>query len=118
MATLLAAETTAERPCIAGVVCLGYPFHPPGKPERTRTEHLSDLTIPTLIVQGTRDPFGTLEDVNAYVLSTCISLHWIEDGNHDLKPRRSSGQSHEEALTEACQATDRWLSSIDAYSKV
>ncbi len=73
---------------IAGLLCLGYPFHPPEKPQQLRTAHLADLQTPTLIVQGTRDPFGTQGEVAGYKLSPAIELLWLEDGDHDLKPRR------------------------------
>lgn len=79
MASMVADEVGA-----AGLACLGYPFHPPGKPEKTRTAHLEALLTPTLIVQGTRDPFGTREDVAGYTLSDAIHMHWVEGGNHDL----------------------------------
>jgi len=73
---------------IAGLVCLGYPFHPPGKPEQLRTKHLAALRTPTLICQGTRDEFGTRDEVTAYALSDKIEILWLEDGDHDLKPRK------------------------------
>jgi predicted alpha/beta-hydrolase family hydrolase len=74
---------------IAGLLCLGYPFHPIGKPDQLRTAHLSNLQTPTLIVQGTRDPFGTREEVPSYKLSRAIEILWFEDGDHDLKPRKA-----------------------------
>jgi uncharacterized protein len=74
---------------IAGLLCLGYPFHPIGKPDRLRTAHLADMQTPTLIVQGTRDPFGTREEVATYKLSNSIEILWLEDGDHDLKPRKA-----------------------------
>jgi predicted alpha/beta-hydrolase family hydrolase len=73
---------------IAGLLCLGYPFHPPGKPEDLRTAHLAELKTPTLICQGTRDQFGAREEVAQYVLSDTIEILWLEDGDHDLKPRK------------------------------
>lgn len=76
---------------ISGVVCLGYPFHPPKKPESLRTEHLQRLRCPALIVQGERDPFGTKEDVAGYALSPSIELSWVGDGDHDFGPRGKSG---------------------------
>ncbi|WP_217626476.1 alpha/beta fold hydrolase [Alloyangia pacifica] len=95
---------------IAGLVCLGYPFHPTGKPERLRTEHLAALRTPALICQGTRDPFGTREEVTGYALSESIALDWLDDGNHDLKPRKSvSGQSHEDNLARAAAAVSDWV---------
>lgn len=76
---------------IGGLVCFGYPFHPPRKPESTRTSHLVHLACPTLIVQGERDPFGSRKEVAGYQLSTSIRLHWIENADHDLAaPRRKS----------------------------
>jgi len=95
------ASRIADACGVAGLVCLGYPFHPPGRPETLRTEHLSGLTTPTLIVQGTRDPFGRHEEVAEYDLSPTIELCWIEDGDHSLKPRRRSGLTEEQNLQQA-----------------
>jgi predicted alpha/beta-hydrolase family hydrolase len=92
-----------ERP-VAGLVCLGYPFHPPGRPEKTRVEHLRGLRTPTLICQGTRDPFGRPEEVKGYELSDAVHLAWIEDGEHSFKPRKASGRSLEDNLADAVQA--------------
>ncbi len=93
---------------IAGLLCIGYPFHPPQKPEKLRTAHLEDVQIPTLIAQGTRDPFGTREEVAGYRLSPKIEIAWFEDGDHDLKPRkRVSGltaQDHLATLTQGVAA--------------
>ncbi|MDX8516387.1 alpha/beta hydrolase family protein [Mesorhizobium captivum] len=83
------ADEMFEKGEIAGLVCLGYPFHPPGKPEQLRTKHLADLKTPTLIFQGTRDEFGTKEEVATYGLSAAIEVIWLEDGDHDLKPRKA-----------------------------
>jgi len=73
---------------IAGLLCLGYPFHPVGKPQQLRVAHLAHLTTPALICQGTRDPFGTREEVSGYALSKTIEIVWFEDGDHNLKPRK------------------------------
>lgn len=74
---------------IAGLVCLGYPFHPMGKPTQLRTAHLAGMACPALIVQGTRDIMGTREEVAGYTLSPAIEILWLEDGDHDLKPRKA-----------------------------
>lgn len=76
---------------VAGAVCLGYPFHPQGKPDKLRTEHLRALDCPTLVVQGTRDALGNRNEVGGYDLSGSVMCHWLEDGDHDFKPRRASG---------------------------
>jgi predicted alpha/beta-hydrolase family hydrolase len=88
----------------AGVVCLGYPFHPPGKPERLRTAHLEALKTPTLIVQGTRDRLGSEDEVATYSLSPSIELAWMGDGDHSFKPRKKSGRTLEQNLEAATGA--------------
>ncbi len=89
---------------IAGLVCLSYPFHPPRKPEKLRTAHLETLSCPTLIVQGTRDPLGNSTDVAGYTLAPSIQVAWIEDGDHDLIPRKRSGRSADDAWSEAADS--------------
>lgn len=94
---------------ISGLVCLGYPFHPPGKPEQLRTAHLAGLKTPALICQGTRDAFGTREEVLGYRLSPVVELLWLEDGDHDLRPRKSvSGFSAAEHLETIGKAVADW----------
>jgi predicted alpha/beta-hydrolase family hydrolase len=89
---------------IAGLVCLGYPFHPPGRPEQLRTAHLASLACPALIVQGERDPFGGRAEVEGYGLSPVIRLHWVGDGDHDLGPRGGSGFTRKGNLAAAADA--------------
>jgi predicted alpha/beta-hydrolase family hydrolase len=101
MASLLADEAG-----VRGLACLGYPFHPAGKPERLRTEHLAALSTPCLICQGSRDSLGRAEEVAGYDLSAAIRLHWAEDGDHDLKPRKASGRTAEQNWAEALEALD------------
>jgi len=98
-ASLVADESGAR-----GLVCLGYPFHPPGQPAKTRTAHLAGLRTPTLIVQGTRDPLGSRDDVAGYALSPAIRLVWLEDGDHSFKPRAASGHSERGHLAAAVAA--------------
>ena len=101
----LVADELADLGYIDGLVCLGYPFHPPEKPQQLRTAHLHELRVPTLICQGTRDPFGTREEVPGYGLSAAIEVHWLEDGDHDLRPRKAvSGRTFAENLGEAADA--------------
>lgn len=103
VATMIADDLFREHR-ISGCVCLGYPFHPPKKPEDLRTAHLQRLACPTLIIQGERDAFGTPNEVNGYALSPVITLHWAPDGDHDLAPRKSSGATHEGNLETAANA--------------
>jgi predicted alpha/beta-hydrolase family hydrolase len=98
---------------VSGLLCLGYPFHPPGKPDQLRTKHLANLQTPTLIVQGTRDVFGAREEVSTYTLSPAIKILWLEDGDHDLKPRkRISGFSSEDYLETMAEAVSVWAQTI------
>ena len=109
MASLIADETNVD-----ALVCLGYPFHPPGKPDKLRTEHLQELRTPTLIVHGTRDPFGTEAEVSGYGLSAAIQVAWSPDGNHDLAPRRASGRSKERNWREAAETVVAFLTGLSA----
>ncbi|MFL5016903.1 MAG: alpha/beta family hydrolase [Rhizobium sp.] len=103
------ADGLHRRGKIAGLLCLGYPFHPPGQPGKLRTGHLTGLTTPALICQGTRDEFGTRDEVSGYDLSDRIEILWLEDGDHDLKPRKSiSGFSSADHLATMAKAAKAW----------
>lgn len=97
-----------------GLVCLGYPFHPPGQPEKLRTAHLRELRTPTLIVQGTRDAFGLPEEVAGYALSPAIEVVWLEGGDHSWKPARSSGRTAAQNLDAGVETVSRWLGTVAA----
>lgn len=94
---------------VKGLICFGYPFHPVGRAGQLRVEHLQSLTTPTLILQGTRDPFGSQEEVTGYNLSATIEIHWLSDGDHDFKPRKASGRTQLELWQEAVDRTDEFL---------
>jgi predicted alpha/beta-hydrolase family hydrolase len=112
VASMVADELHAKGK-IAGLLCLGYPFHPPGKLDKPRTAHLKDLKTPTLICQGTRDEFGAPEDVSAYMLSKQIEILWLEDGDHDLKPRKKiSGFSAGDHLATMAAKVRLWADSL------
>jgi len=104
IAAMLADEVDA-----AGLVCLGYPFHPPGKPERTRLEPLAALRTPALICQGERDPFGSYAEVEGYALGDNPRVVWIADGEHSFKPRKSSGRTWAQNLDAASAAVLAFL---------
>lgn len=94
---------------VAGLLCYGYPFHPPGKPESLRTEHLQTLRTKALIVQGTRDSFGSRVEVESYSLPSTIQIEWIEGGDHSLKTASSRGG---ETLQLAVDHGVRFITSI------
>ena len=102
------ASMIADELGVRGLVCLGYPFHPPAQPDKLRVEHLAALSTPSLIVQGTRDSFGTRDDVRTYKLSAAIRVEWVEDGNHDLAPRKRSG-------VDPVAAREHWLSQVAEF---
>ncbi|MGO1120162.1 alpha/beta family hydrolase [Rhodovibrionaceae bacterium A322] len=101
-ASMYAAERAkAGRPYPA-VACLGFPFHPPGQPDNLRTAHLEDFTTPMLVINGTKDPYGSPEEILSYPLSDCIEIHWAPDGDHDLAPRQPSPRTRDQNWQEAC----------------
>ena len=112
-ASMLAAEPDMPE-AIKGLVCLGYPFHPPGKPENLRTAHLASLRCPALIVQGERDPFGTAEELPGLALPPSIGLHWCPAGNHDLVPPKRSGHTAEGNWSAAADAIARFVAAHTA----
>lgn len=99
----------ARSSAAAGVICLGYPFHPPGKPERLRIDHLNDFPLPLLIVQGDRDTLGSLPEVTGYPLSAGTSVKWLTDGDHSFKPRKKSGVTLDNNLDAAVKAVAEFI---------
>ena len=95
-----------------GLVCLGYPFHPPGIPEQLRTAHLEKMQCPAMVVQGERDPFGCKAEVEAFKLSSAIRICWIGDGDHDFGARGSSGFTRKGNLTVAADAVAEFMSGL------
>ena len=92
LGTVLLDELAAKGQ-VRGGLCLGYPFHPLGKPQQVRTQHLAAMATPCLIVQGERDPMGRREEVEAYPLSDSVRVDWIPDGDHSFTPRKRSGRT-------------------------
>ena len=105
VASLLIDEL-ADSDGVRGCLCLGYPFHPPGKPLTLRTEHLASLQTPTLILQGERDTFGKREEVESYALSPRVQVEWIPSGDHSFKPTKSSGLSEAQNWATAIERCD------------
>jgi len=97
-----------------GLVYLGYPLHPPGRPERIRDAHLGEIKAPQLFVEGTRDPFCPLETLAEVIGKRRLKADVvvIDDGDHSLKVRKSSGRSTKQAWDEAIAAIDTWVGKI------
>lgn len=114
VATLVLDELWREG-VAAGGVALSYPWHPPTKPEQPRTAHLEHLAAPLLICQGTRDPFGSPEEVAGYRLSPTIRIEWFEDGDHSLVPRKSvTGRTAADDLARAAALVAGFATSLGA----
>jgi hypothetical protein len=117
MSSMLLADNAqreaSDRLPILGSTCLGFPFHAPGKDPKDRLDHLKALTEPLLIVQGARDSMGTREEIEGYLeeqrISSSIQMNWLEDGNHDLKPRKVSGFSHQQHIDTAIEQVTEFV---------
>ena len=107
VASMVAVECI-ENNLIDGVVCLGYPFHPPKQPDKLRTEHLEDYPCPTLIAHGERDSFGTPDEIERYALDPRIEFHWVCDGDHDFATRKRSGFTQSGNITATAQAITKF----------
>lgn len=94
------ASMLLEKSNALGCICMGYPFHPLGKREKLRTEHLLAINKPVLILQGERDTFGTREEVDTFNLSERVELSYLTDGDHSFKPRKASGATLEANLNQ------------------
>jgi predicted alpha/beta-hydrolase family hydrolase len=97
---------------VDALVCLGYPFHPPAKKDKLRIEHLSDIKVPTMILQGERDTFGTREEVRGYQLPRKINMRWLNDGDHSFKPRQRSGVTQTENWDTAIESISGFLNGL------
>lgn len=106
MASMLLDESVVQ-----GCICMGYPFHPPGKPEKLRTEHLQAIKKPVLILQGERDTFGKRDEIDTYNLSRQVQVKYLVDGDHGFKPRKVSGVTLNENLNLVIKDTVTFIKS-------
>ncbi|HIF9457925.1 TPA: alpha/beta family hydrolase [Photobacterium damselae] len=116
MASLMVTDTTTQAANIAnccdivkGVACLGFPFHPPGKPDNFRGDHFANMQTPTLILQGERDTFGTRPEVEAMVFSSHVSIQYLPDGDHSFKPRKASGYTLQQNMAQAANGLAQFI---------
>ncbi|MFM2597525.1 alpha/beta fold hydrolase [Vibrio fortis] len=103
------ASHLSEHEKVAGVACLGFPFHPPGKPDKYKGEHLAELSKACLILQGERDTFGKREEFPAFDLSDSVSVEFIPDGDHSFKPRKSSGHTEQQNIALAVEKLAKFI---------
>lgn len=97
-----------------GLLLLGYPLHPAGKPEKLRVEHFPRLDVPVLFVSGTRDALAPREtlDREAAAIPGPVSFHWLETADHGFRPLKRSGWTQEEALAETASASVEWVEGL------
>jgi uncharacterized protein len=108
MASILASQRSVK-PDVKGVIAMGYPFHPPGKPDKLRVEHFGDMGCPFLVIQGERDTFGNASEVAHMQLGSGIDFKWLEDGDHSLKPRKKSGFTETSHRLSAAQSAAQFI---------
>ena len=107
----IASQVVATQPDdVDGLVCLGYPLHPPGRPDKLRSEHLPKIKVPMLFVQGSRDTFGTKPEIQAIIkkLKLPAELYSIEGGDHSFKTPKSAGPQ-EQIYTDAMNKIAEWI---------
>ena len=109
---VLADELSSE--LVTGAIVLGYPFIPPGKPEKLqqRTEHFESLKKPMAILQGERDTFGGLSLLSELTLPQLISLYWLKSGDHSFKPLKSSGLNSSDNIKQAAKLTSEFINGL------
>jgi predicted alpha/beta-hydrolase family hydrolase len=111
----IASQVAASHPQhIDGLVFLGYPLHPPGRPDKLRSEHLPKIKVPMLFVQGARDAFGTKQEIEAIIKSLKLpaELFPIEGGDHSLKVSKRDGASPQEVYAMAMDQISLWIANL------
>ncbi len=98
---------------LQGVVALGYPLHPPGKPDQRRVDHLPAIRVPILIVQGERDAFGTPDELRPIIrgLPSAVTLHVVAHGDHSLAVPKSTGVPQKEVYATVLDTIASWIHS-------
>lgn len=98
---------------IAGLVFLGYPLHPPGRPQQRRDAHLPRIEEPMLFVQGSRDTFGTAEEIRELLPRLRrATLHEVAGGDHSFKVGGRGAPAADEVLTGVLDAVERWITGL------
>ncbi len=106
------ASLLVEHELVAGIACLGFPFHPPGKPEKFKGDHLASIDKPTLILQGERDTFGKREEFDEFVFSQQVKVSFLPDGDHSFKPRKSSGHTEAGNIALAVEQLSAFINEV------
>jgi predicted alpha/beta-hydrolase family hydrolase len=108
----IASQVAAKYPDgIAGLVFLGYPLHPPGRPDKLRSKHLPDIRAPMLFVQGSGDAFGTPDELRPIIgeLAVPVDLSVVEGGDHSFKVPKRSGRTQDQVYDFMLNEIEHWL---------
>ena len=111
----IASQVAATHPDrIDGLVFLGYPLHPPGRPDKLRDAHLAEIKAPMLFVQGSRDAFGNEQEIRDIIrkLRLPATLYAIEGADHSLKVPKSKGLNQQDIYAAAIERIDQWARTI------
>ncbi len=108
------AQAEAPLPGVRGLVFLGFPLHPPGRPGDKRAEHLAQVRIPTLFLQGDRDEFADVKLLRPMVkqLGERATLHLVEGGDHSFHVLKRSGRTDVEVMAELVETIVAWTAGI------
>jgi uncharacterized protein len=112
----IASQVAAEgEESVAGLVFLGYPLHPPGQPDKLRTEHWKGIKVPMLFLQGTRDAFGTPDEIKPFIkkLRLPAKIYVIETGDHSFKVQKSAGLTQDAVYEKAMDEIVSWASGFE-----
>jgi predicted alpha/beta-hydrolase family hydrolase len=111
IASQLAGASDATAAALSGLVLLGYPLHPPGKPEQLRVAHLPNIRVPVLVVQGERDPFGSPHELRPHFakVAGAVQINVIERGDHSLAPAKGGARSMDQVHSEIQDVVAAWI---------
>lgn len=110
VASLIVADEADPQPAL-GLLLLGYPLHPAGKPERRRDGHFTRLDVPVCFVSGTRDSLAPRAELTRAVRKVAgpVTLHWLESADHGYRPLKASGRSTDDVFAEAAETSVTWV---------
>jgi predicted alpha/beta-hydrolase family hydrolase len=113
--SLLAADPEDPLPAL-GLLLLGYPLHPAGKPDQRRDAHFGALSMPVCFVSGTRDSLAPRDALteSARAITGPVTLHWLETADHGYRPLKASGRSADDVLTEVAETSVTWVQALPA----
>ncbi|HSO94780.1 MAG TPA: alpha/beta family hydrolase [Acidimicrobiia bacterium] len=113
--SLVVADEDDPQPAL-GLLLLGYPLHPAGKPERRRDGHFPRLDLPVCFVSGTRDSLAPQVELTRAVQSVPgpVTLHWLDSADHGYRPLKASGRTIGDVLAEAAETSVTWVQGLDA----